>query len=839
MIGSASRGRSADGRNKPVPDELPNSVRTLFALDSLGDYDPGFSPQLSALPLASDAENGEFSGPSDARGSMREAYIGIDVGTMSARAGVFDSTGRLIASARQPIAVWRAPGDIVEQSSDDIWSAVTSAVREALQASGLPAQSVRGMGLDATCSLVVLDHKARPLSVSRTDAPERNVVVWMDHRAVEEAEWINASGHEALRYVGGKISPEMHAPKLAWLARCKPETIDAAGHFFDLTDFLSFRATGSLIRSACPATCKFGYLAHEKRWPDDFFDSVGLGFLKDNNYARIGAATAWPGTPLGRGLTTEAAAAMGLAPGTPVGAGLIDAHAGAAGTLGARGAGMSADPRLRLALILGTSSSCMALSSEPRFVEGVWGPHFGALTPNQWLIDGGQSAFGGAIDHLLRLHPAFAELEARAGPRALQALEQDIVARAGGLSQAALIAEELHVLPDFIGSRSPSADAGARGGVLGMDLREDAASLQELYVAGLCGLAYGLADIVCKLERSGYEFDAIVVSGGAARSELVRQIIADVCGKTVGSSESPEPVLLGSAMVGAVAAGTQTIASAMSSMSTLAKGAAAPVGGAIAAFHAQKAHACGMLRRTEREIREVNRKSRWPEVVIFDCDGVLVDSEVIALGVTRRRLEEAGLRLTDQETRERFLGLRPDSVLRRIETELGVPLPKEFSGDLSRDILSMFARELKGVEGVRQAVGRLRARVCVASSSAPERLRFALRVVGYEGMFAPNIFSAAEVAEGKPSPDLFLHAARSMGVAPKDCLVIEDSVAGVAAARAAGMTVFGFVGASHFSRPYEGADLAAAGSELIFNDMAQLPDLVAARAAHAAVAGAE
>ena len=128
------------------------------------------------------------------------------------------------------------------------------------------------------------------LSVSPTDAPERDVIVWMDHRAVDDAERINAGGHEALRYVGGKISPEMHAPKLAWLARRKPETIAKAGHFFDLTDFLSFRATGSLTRSACPATCKFGYLAHEKRWPDEFFDSIGLGFLKDDNYARIGAA---------------------------------------------------------------------------------------------------------------------------------------------------------------------------------------------------------------------------------------------------------------------------------------------------------------------------------------------------------------------------------------------------------------------------------------------------------------------------------------------------------------------------------------------------------------------
>jgi D-ribulokinase len=761
---------------------------------------------------------------------MTEAYIGVDVGTLSARAGVFDAAGGLKASARRPIAIWREPGDVVEQSSDDIWRAVTSAVREAVEASGLAAEAVGGIGFDATCSLVVLDGDRRPLSVSPTGARERDVIVWMDHRAVEDADRINAGGYDFLRYSGGKISPEMHVAKLAWLARAQPETIAKAGHFFDLTDFLSFRATGSLRRSACPATCKFGYLAHEKRWPDEFFDRVGLGFLKQDNYARVGAEPAPPGTPLGQGLAIKAAAAMGLRAGTPVGAGLIDAHAGAAGTLAAQAPGMRADPRRRLALILGTSSSCMALSDEPRFVDGVWGPYFAALTSGQWLIDGGQSAFGAAIDHLLRLHPAFAQLSARAGPRALGALEKDIVARAGALSRAALIAEDLHVLPDFIGSRSPSADPGTRGGVVGLNLREDVASLHEFYVAGVCGLAYGVADIVRKLEQAGYDFETIVVSGGAAQSPLVRQITADVCAKTVEAPETPEPVLLGSAMIGAVAAGRHTLVSAMSSMSTVALR-AAPAGGEVAAFHACKRRAYEILRRAEREIREAMRKAGWPKVVIFDCDGVLVDSEVIALAVTRRMLGGAGLRLTDEETRERFLGMRQDSVLERIEIELGAPLPKEFAGDLSREILATFARELKGVEGVRQAVRGLRARVCVASSSAPERLRFALRVTGYETLFAPNIFSAVEVAQGKPSPDLFLFAARAMAAAPGDCLVIEDSVAGVVAARAAGMTVFGFVGGSHFSRPDEGGDLTARGAELIFEDMAQLPDIVAAQSA--------
>jgi len=215
------------------------------------------------------------------------------------------------------------------------------------------------------------------------------------------------------------------------------------------------------------------------------------------------------------------------------------------------------------------------------------------------------------------------------------------------------------------------------------------------------------------------------------------------------------------------------------------------------------------------------------ELVIFDCDGVLVDSEIVALRETRRMLAEAGLSLGEEETRERFLGLRADGVLKGIEKELGRPFASDFAPALARAILAAFERDLKGVEGVRQAVGGLSARVCVASSSAPQRLRFALSVTGYEQLFAPNIFSSAELERGKPHPDLFLHAARAMAAVPEDCLVIEDSVAGVTAARAAGMTVFGFVGASHFLEGAQGAELTAAGAALIFDDMARLPDLVA------------
>jgi D-ribulokinase len=535
---------------------------------------------------------------------MDEAFIGVDVGTGSARAGVFDGDGRLLASARRPIEIWREAGEIVEHSSEDIWRATTGAVREAVVASGLPRQAFAGIGFDATCSLVALDPKGAPLPVGPSGDPQRNVIVWMDHRATGEADRINRGGHDVLRYVGGKISPEMQIPKLLWLAKHAPQTFRRAGHFFDLTDFLTWRASASLHRSVCTLTCKWTYLGHERRWAEDFLDGLGLEALAADGFARIGASVVEPGTPLGAGLTAEAAAAMGLPPGVKVGAGLIDAHAGAVGTLGASLNGAHADARRRLALILGTSACCMAVSDRPRFIDGVWGPYFSALTPNQWLTEGGQSAFGSAIDRLMRRHPAFSEASQRAGDIAYEEMERDILTRAGDLSRAVLLARQLHVLPDFLGNRSPMADPNVRGVLVGLDLRADRDSALELYVAALTGLAHGVAQIIRTLEAGGFDFEMLVISGGPGRSPLVRQIIADATGKRVGAPETSEPVLLGAAMLGAVAAGRRDMGSAMSSMSRLTDQ-VTPAGGEIAAFHQRKRRAFDLMQGAERGIREI------------------------------------------------------------------------------------------------------------------------------------------------------------------------------------------------------------------------------------------
>jgi D-ribulokinase len=539
------------------------------------------------------------------------AFIGVDVGTLSARAGIFDEKGNLLATAKRPIKVWYEAGDIVEQSSSDIWEACAACVRSALKEAALAPDAVGGIGFDATCSLVVLDQGGAPLTVSASGDNARNVIVWMDHRAISEARLINETGDDVLRYVGGSVSPEMEVPKLLWLKRHLRASFDAAGHFFDLADYLTYRATGAGTRSTCTVTCKWNYLAHEARWSAPYFERVGLSEFVSDQYRKIGTDIVAPGTPIGRGLTELAARDFGLKAGTPVGAALIDAHAGGVGAIGGKDApGADVDVCDRLAYIMGTSACIMATTADPCFVPGVWGPYYQGMVPGCWLNEGGQSAAGAAIDQLIRSHPAHSEAAETARREAtdiIGLLEKRIIGRAGNVSRAALLARDIHVLPEFLGNRSPYADPDSRAVIAGLDLDTDIGAMERLFVAGLCGLAYGLADVIDAFTAQGVRSQVIVMGGGAGRSPLVRQIMADTTGLTVALPQTPEPVLLGAAMLGAVAAGAfASLGETMAAMSALGR-LTEPTAAGMREFHRRKREVYSLLRGLDRGSREAMR----------------------------------------------------------------------------------------------------------------------------------------------------------------------------------------------------------------------------------------
>lgn len=215
-----------------------------------------------------------------------------------------------------------------------------------------------------------------------------------------------------------------------------------------------------------------------------------------------------------------------------------------------------------------------------------------------------------------------------------------------------------------------------------------------------------------------------------------------------------------------------------------------------------------------------------PGLLIFDCDGVLIDSEVVACRVDAACLAEIGVAVTAEQIMARYVGIGLTEMLADIAQQVGRELPADLADAMRRRTAAAFATELRAIVGVEAVLSRPGQPRCVASGSEPARIHQSLTLTGLLQHFHPHVFSATQVARGKPAPDLFLFASTAMQVLPANCLVIEDSVAGVQAARAAGMEVLGFAGGSH-CRPGHDDRLRDAGAAAVFTDMSRLPELLA------------
>ena len=272
---------------------------------------------------------------------------------------------------------------------------------------------------------------------------------------------------------------------------------------------------------------------------------VGLGDLFEHGSLPERASPV--GADIGR-LTAQAAAELGLSEKCRVGAGVIDAYAGALGVLGGF-AGDEQDIGRHLALIAGTSSCVMAMSPDPQPFAGVWGPYYGAALPKLWLSEGGQSATGALLDHIIRWHGAGGEPDA--------AMHAKIARRVAELraTEGDNLAARLHVLPDFHGNRSPLADPHAVGVVSGLTLDSSFDSLCKLYWRTAVGIALGVRHVLEALNENGYLIDTLHVTGGHTKNPLLMELYADATGCTVVEPLADEAVLLGTGMIAATAAG--------------------------------------------------------------------------------------------------------------------------------------------------------------------------------------------------------------------------------------------------------------------------------------------
>jgi FGGY-family pentulose kinase len=447
---------------------------------------------------------------------------------------------------------------------------------------------------------VALDADDKPVSVSCTDRHEQNVIVWMDHRAIDQARRINKTRHPVLRYVGGVISPEMQTPKLLWLKEKRNKFWRNSARFLDLPDFLTYRATGDDTRSLCTTVCKWTYIGQNgpdgAGWIPGYFNKIGLEDLASERFRRIGRRVRPIGEAVGTGLTARAAEELGLAAGTPVGVSVIDAHSGGLGLLGGRVGRSAAEPLeidRRVALIGGTSSCHMAVSRKPLFIRGIWGPYYSAMLPGLWLTEGGQSATGALIDHIIDSHSASGRLRdeaARSNKTVYEVLNErlEVLTWSNDAKYRGELTRDLHIQPDFHGNRSPLADATLRGAISGLTLSSTLDDLAMQYLAAVQAVAYGTRQIIEEMNGNGYSIDTIFATGGGTKNPVFIREHADITRCQIVLPRESEAVLLGAAILGAVASRHYpNVIEAMKAMNSV-DSVVAPLGGRITSYHAAK-----------------------------------------------------------------------------------------------------------------------------------------------------------------------------------------------------------------------------------------------------------
>lgn len=451
--------------------------------------------------------------------------LGIDCGTQSLRVGIFDLAGNPLVFTSEEFPIEYPQVGWAEQEAEDWWEATKRCVQRALEETRIEPRNIVALGVDATaCTVVPVDSQGHPL---------RRALLWMDVRAVEQAQRVTRTKHPILKYVSWVESPEWMIPKALWLKENEPEVYQKAAYIIECVDWFMFKLTGRWTASLNNVTCKWNYAAPEGGWPVDLLKQLHFTDLLEK----------WPKEvlPLGERLgtlTPQAARELGLSPETVVAEGGIDAYAAMLGL-------QVVEPG-RMAVVMGSSTCHLALSECGIFESHVWGPYPDALIKGLWVLEGGQTATGSIVKWFRDnfAHQALQEAEAR-GTDAYQVLDEKAAQVPPG-------SEGLLVLDYWQGNRTPWRDPLARGTIVGLSLRHGP---EHLFRAIYEGTAYGTRHILEDLANAGLRTKAIYACGGGARSRLWLQIHADVCQVPLHLTKVPDATVLGSAIAAATAAG--------------------------------------------------------------------------------------------------------------------------------------------------------------------------------------------------------------------------------------------------------------------------------------------
>ena len=505
-------------------------------------------------------------------------YIGVDVGSGSVRACVVDDQGAMLSMATRDISKEEKLPGHVTQSSNEIWDAVCYCVKSAIGNSNVNNGDILGIGFDATCSLVVLNKDSfEPVAAGPNfDNNNQNIIMWMDHRAIEETKEINRSGDHCLKYVGGQMSVEMEIPKIKCLKNhMAPEEFKKLV-FMDLPDYLTFMASGVNTRSYCSAVCKQGFLpkgveGSSKGWSTEFLTKIGLEEISQSNFNALGGPNESGNfTYAGNQLSTVSESfikSTNINPGCIVGSGIIDAYAGWIGTVASSTIEVPNNREVvdmeecagRLAAVAGTSTCHIVLSKTSIFVPGVWGPYRDVLVPDYWCAEGGQSFTGALLAHILSIHPSANELSNLVKQRNVDKfsfLNNYILelSRKNNLETPLLLTKDFFLYGDYHGNRSPIADPNMRAAIIGQSMDTSMDDLARTYLAACEFIAHQTKHIIDTLMNAGHTIKAIYMSGGQCRNNILMQLIANCTGlPLIIPKYIDSAVVFGSAILGAMA----------------------------------------------------------------------------------------------------------------------------------------------------------------------------------------------------------------------------------------------------------------------------------------------
>lgn len=476
---------------------------------------------------------------------MNSFFLSIDVGTGSLRAALVTINGTIPAIETAPVITWKGSG-IMEQSSDNIWQTCIHTVRQLISKNKIDPKQILGIGIDSTASLVLLDSSFQPLNLP--DNNKANILGWMDHRAATQAEVLTGQYPHLLKSMGARLIPETSIARLFWLKQEAPDLWSKTGWILDLYDFMVWKCTGVISRSSTAIS----HLNTNKALLNLELDPEDR--LKGESYVT--------GSIVGTGLTQQAASEFGLQQGTPVAAGIVDGLGGTLSTILSQPTHKQLlSPPLetisrRVSMTVGTSAVYAAYSKQAIESPYFWGP-WPSMFKGFYKYIIRQTAAGALIDHIIQSHPAYIATQNAAislGISVYQYLHH-ILKNLAGNNSVELLAEHIHIQPDFIGNHCPRMDFSLRGMISGLNLDNSEQSLALIYLATLQAIALGAKHNILLLSEMGIKTEMLMACGGLSKNDLFMQLHVDAMDIPAALPQEPDAMLLSGAIIAAVAAG--------------------------------------------------------------------------------------------------------------------------------------------------------------------------------------------------------------------------------------------------------------------------------------------